>query len=76
MTSADLCASGVGRALLRHAVDAARSARAQLCVLNVDTENEPAKQLYISLGFKITGRREDYYKPGRHAYALELALIT
>ena len=42
----------------------------------MDTANEPAKALYASLGFKVTGRRDDYYKPGRHAYAMELELAA
>jgi len=65
---------GIGRALLAHAVESARAGRAQACTLHVDTNNEPAKQLYLSLGFSVSGRRDDYYKPGRHAFSMELQL--
>ena len=67
---------GVGRALLERAIETARTGRAHSCSLHVDTTNEPAKALYASLGFKVTGRRDDYYKPGRHAFAMELDLAA
>lgn len=33
----------------------------------MDEANEAALSLYRKRGFQATGRREDYYKPGRHA---------
>ena len=66
---------GVGRALLAHAVAMARQARAQACTLHVDETNEPAKALYASLGFAVSGRRVDYYRAGRSALAMELSLV-
>lgn len=66
--------TGVGRALLAAAVAAARKARAQVCTLHVDEANEAARRLYAAQGFRQTGRREDYYRLGRHAIAMELEL--
>ena len=59
-----------------HAIAAARASRAQACTLHVDTENEAAKRLYGSAGFRVTGERRDYYRPGRHAHAMELELAS
>ena len=67
---------GIGSTLLRAAIDAARAARAQLCTLHVDERNEPARALYGRMGFAATSRRDDYYKPGRHAFAMELELAS
>ena len=62
---------GVGRALLAKVLDVARSGRAQVCTLHVDEGNTPAQALYRSLGFEETGRRDDYYRVGRHALVME-----
>ena len=67
---------GVGRVLLERAIEMARANRVPTCSLHVDTENAPAKGLYLSLGFQVTGRRDDYYKPGRHAFAMALELAS
>ena len=66
----------MGRVLLERAIEMARANRVQTCSLHVDTENAPAKGLYLSLGFQVTGRRDDYYKPGRHAFAMALELAA
>jgi len=65
---------GVGLALMRAAVDAAARARAQLVTLHVDEENAAARALYERAGFRVSGRREDYYRAGRHALAMSLEL--
>lgn len=65
---------GVGTALLAHAVQLARTGRAQVCTLNVDEANAPARALYESMGFCVTARRDDYYRVGRHALVMELDL--
>ena len=62
---------GVGRALLARVLDVARSGRAQVCTLHVDEGNMPAQALYRSVGFEQTGRRDDYYRVGRHALVME-----
>ena len=65
---------GVGRRLLERAIALARQGRAQLCTLNVDAHNEPAKSLYASLGFRVVSTRPEYYCVGRDAHAMELQL--
>ena len=65
---------GVGRALMEAALASARASRAQLVSLHVDEANQSARRLYGSLGFRTVGRREDYYKLGRHALSMELPL--
>ena len=67
--------AGVGSALMRHAVEFARKARAQVCTLHVDEANEPAKALYLAMGFVVAGRRADYYRVGRSALAMERSLV-
>jgi ribosomal protein S18 acetylase RimI-like enzyme len=67
--------SGVGRALMAHALEMASKARAQCCTLHVDETNEPAKALYLAMGFVVAGRRQDYYCVGRSALAMERILF-
>lgn len=53
---------GIGRALLDAAAgEAARRAVASL-VLEVATDNEPARRLYAAFGFTSAGRRPRYYR--------------
>ena len=66
--------SGVGTALLAAAIETARHGRAQLVTLHVDEGNAPAQALYRRMGFGVTGRRDDYYRVGRHALVMELEL--
>ena len=54
----------------------ARHGRAQVCTLHVDETNEPAKALYLSMGFEVTGRRVDYYRVGRSALSMEVNMCT
>jgi len=65
---------GVGRQLLCHALDLARDGRAAVCTLHVDEANEAAQRLYYSVGFQVTARRENFYRPGRHALTMDLVL--
>jgi 2-(3-amino-3-carboxypropyl)histidine synthase len=65
---------GIGRALLTAAIAHARAGRAQVCTLHVDETNEAASKLYLAMGFKAIGRREDYYRAGRSALQMQLAL--
>ena len=67
---------GVGSALLAHAAQLGRHGRAQLATLHVDENNAAAKALYLSMGFVVSGRRSDYYRPGRSALAMELDLTA
>lgn len=50
---------GIGRALLRAALDHAAGATV---FLEVRTDNEPAIQLYRSEGFEVIGIRRGYYQ--------------
>lgn len=38
--------------------------------LEVEHDNEAAKNLYTKFGFIVEGLREDYYGKGRHAYIM------
>lgn len=55
---------GLGRALLRAAVDAAAAARAVEMFLEVGEENAAALALYRREGFQDVGRRRAYYRHG------------
>lgn len=66
--------AGVGRALVSAAVALARKARAQVCTLHVDEANAAARALYADQGFVAAGRRDDYYRVGRHAIVMQLDL--
>ncbi|MBV9140361.1 MAG: ribosomal protein S18-alanine N-acetyltransferase [Pseudonocardiales bacterium] len=59
---------GIGRALLRAALDHAIGATV---FLEVRTDNESAIQLYCSEGFKMIGIRRGYYRPsGADAFTM------
>ncbi len=51
--------SGLARALIQQAQDAAKVAR---IFLEVAQDNAPARALYAACGFQETGRRLNYYK--------------
>jgi ribosomal protein S18 acetylase RimI-like enzyme len=51
---------GVGRAVVARAVEEARAGGAARLSLAVDARNRPAFDLYLSLGFRPTDRREVY----------------
>ena len=52
---------GLARGLLSQAMTHARSLGAQVAWLEVRPSNQPALDLYHSLGFKEVGRRPRYY---------------
>lgn len=54
---------GIG-SLLLHETD--RRMPAKATVLTVDAFNDAARALYLREGFVETGRRRNYYGPGRH----------
>ena len=58
----ELRRQGIGRELLQVAMRQAARQGAQLMTLEVRVSNEPAKQLYEKLGFRVVGRRRRYYK--------------
>jgi len=53
---------GIGRALLDSVVAEAQRRRAGSLVLEVATENAPARLLYAACGFAQVGRRPRYYR--------------
>jgi RimJ/RimL family protein N-acetyltransferase len=55
---------GIGRALLRRAVEWAAEARVQKLELHVFPHNAPAIALYESFGFVREGYRRDHYRRG------------
>lgn len=57
--------TGVGRALLRTAIDAARSRRLAPVALHVSTANDAAIALYESEGFVATRLIPRFYSPAR-----------
>ena len=67
---------GIGRSMLAHLVDQARSHRAEMMLLEVRTSNTVAIDLYLTSDFNEIGRRNAYYpsKNGRED-ALILARI-
>ncbi len=54
---------GIGRALLRVAVEAARERGHRAVTLHVSTGNGPALELYTSEGFRASRRLVRYYHP-------------
>jgi ribosomal-protein-alanine N-acetyltransferase len=55
---------GLGRELLRAALDQAARAGARRCHLEVRASNAAAQALYAGCGFVLDGRRRDYYRDG------------
>ena len=53
---------GIGRALLRTAIDEGRLRGASFCVLEVRASNVAAQELYRAFDFTISRRRKDYYR--------------
>jgi ribosomal protein S18 acetylase RimI-like enzyme len=68
---------GVGRALVRAAVDYARTVRLRAVGLHVSVANRAAIALYEAEGFHVAGRLREFYPPaafGGEADALEMRL--
>jgi [ribosomal protein S18]-alanine N-acetyltransferase len=53
---------GVARSLLEAAMDESRYRGVRFVLLEVRASNEAAQTLYKKLGFKLIGRRRDYYR--------------
>jgi ribosomal-protein-alanine N-acetyltransferase len=53
---------GIGRALLRCALDLGSSHEAKMAVLEVRASNVGAQRLYRNLGFQVVGTRKGYYQ--------------
>jgi ribosomal-protein-alanine acetyltransferase len=53
---------GVGASLIRELLAKARAAGVASVILEVRESNGPALRLYESIGFKLEGRRKNYYQ--------------
>ena len=65
---------GYARALLLHALAAARSRRATRALLEVAASNIAALQLYEKAGFAVDARRKGYYASGDDALLMSRAI--
>lgn len=66
---------GVGSALLKRIVEAARRLKVQVAFLEVRSGNLAAQALYEKIGFKAIARRPDYYSdPREDAVVMSLTL--
>lgn len=66
--------NGAGRALVQGALTYAAQHGAARCHLEVAADNDPAKSLYATLGFKVTGSRPGYY--ARPQSVVDAVLMT
>ena len=63
---------GLGKLVLSSLISKAQASGIKTATLEVKESNEPAKQMYKSLGFRIAGKRADFYKDGSDALILWL----
>src|SRR5687767_4885862 len=70
----EMAGHGIGSTLLAASEAAARRRGVERLLLEVRVENRAAIRLYEQRGYKLRGRREDYYEDGAPAlcYAREL----
>jgi ribosomal-protein-alanine N-acetyltransferase len=54
---------GLGSGMMRYEIERKRACGMKKMLLEVRASNRAAQQLYIALGFKVVGRRNDYYAP-------------
>ena len=67
---------GLGQWLMVALMDAAQERGARLITLEVRAGNLPAQQLYLKLGFEITGRRRRYYRDGEDGLIMTTPALT
>jgi [ribosomal protein S18]-alanine N-acetyltransferase len=65
---------GVGRALVSHAVEVARSRAAKSLFLEVRRSNEGAIALYRAAGFEVVGVRKRYYPDDEDALDMSMSV--
>jgi ribosomal-protein-alanine N-acetyltransferase len=53
---------GIGRKMLQHVVDLAEQTDHHIATLEVRASNDPAKLLYVTMGFAPVGIRRRYYR--------------
>ncbi len=67
---------GVGRALVRRAVERARASRRERVDLEVGQHNRAARALYVDEGFIAVARRPRYYRGGEDALLMSLRVTS
>lgn len=70
----ELRGRGIARRMMDRAIIDATSNCAELIALEVSVTNEPARAMYVSLGFRTVGVRKGYYKSGADAEVMILEL--
>lgn len=70
----DLQGEGLGRRLLRDAMEAARDRGARRMILEVRVGNRRAQRLYADEGFDVVDRLEGYYVDGEDALQMARGL--
>lgn len=65
---------GVARLLMREVLDFSARIAAEEVYLEVRPTNVPARNFYVSLGFRDVGRRPQYYADGEDALVMSLFL--
>jgi ribosomal-protein-alanine N-acetyltransferase len=53
---------GIARRMLSHVIDLAEKAEHHMATLEVRASNDPAKLLYVTMGFAPVGIRRRYYR--------------
>jgi len=66
---------GLGIRLTRYILDKKQRESMRHVWLEVRASNVPAQHLYTGLGFRISGRRKDYYTPRSAGFPREDALV-
>ncbi len=61
---------GLGKLLLSDLIKRSKSLQTNHIHLEVKSNNDPAKALYKSMGFKTVGNRSNFYKDGNDALLL------
>lgn len=70
----DFRKNGIGSLLLQRLIELTKSLNYKELTLEVNTFNEPAKQLYLKFGFKKLGIRKKYYNNTDDAIIMTLYL--
>lgn len=65
---------GLGNLLMEKVEQMAKSKNLKLAVLEVETDNEAAINLYIARGYEISGRLKNYYANKKDAYVMSKLL--
>jgi ribosomal-protein-alanine N-acetyltransferase len=58
--------SGFGQIILHHLIDVTKQHNVAEITLEVAADNIPARRLYDSCGFRVSGIRKDYYPRGEN----------